>query len=89
MSDDPILEVLDDILDNGGKLPARVSNRLLLAASVKGIRLSGENKTLIEETNDNVSKNTTRIWVLVTVTLIIASLLSAHLGGIKIPFILP
>ena len=89
MPDDPILEVLDDILDDGGAIPPRVSNRLLLAASVKGIRLSGENKILIERTNGNVNKHTMRIWVLVTVILIIVSLLTAHLGGVKIPFILP
>ena len=89
MPDDPILEVLDDILDNGARIPAKVSNRLLLAASIKGIRQSCDNKESLEKMSTKIDRNATRIYILATVVLIMASLLGAHLGGIEIPFILP
>lgn len=89
MSDDPILEVLDDILENGSKLPPKVSNRLLLAASLKGIRAAARTESRCEELAGIVGKNTTRIWVIIAVVAILASMLGAHIGGVKIPLILP
>ena len=40
---DEMLEVLDDILDNGTEIPQVVSNRMLLAAIRKNYKTSAEN----------------------------------------------
>jgi hypothetical protein len=102
MSDDPILEVLDDLLENGdeAKIPSRVSNRLLLAASVKSIRYSKDNKDAIDrnlrvvdvhfkEIETVVTRNAKFIYGLTIMLAVLASLLGAHLGGVKIPFVMP
>jgi hypothetical protein len=44
---DEVLDILDDIFDNGNKIPAKVSNRLLLAAVRKNYRLSADNADAI------------------------------------------
>jgi len=44
---DEVLDILDDILDNGTDIPARVSNRLLLAAVRKNYRISADNSEAI------------------------------------------
>ena len=44
---DEVLDILDDILDDGTKIPARVSNRLLLAAVRKNYRISASNADAI------------------------------------------
>lgn len=43
-SKDELLEIIDDIFENGDDLPSRVSNRLLLAGVRKSYRVSMENK---------------------------------------------
>lgn len=35
MSDDPIMETIDDIFENGDEIPQRVSNRMLMAGIAK------------------------------------------------------
>jgi len=46
---DEMMEVLDDILDNGTAIPARVTNRMLLAAVRKNYRMSSQNAGLLME----------------------------------------
>jgi len=46
---DEMLEALVDVMDNGGKLPQTVSNRMLLAAVCKNYRVSSDNAITIEE----------------------------------------
>lgn len=45
---DEVLDLLDEILENGDSIPSRVSNRLLLAAIRKNYRLSRGNCTKLE-----------------------------------------
>lgn len=40
MADDPIMETIDDIFENGNDIPAKVSNRLLLGAIRKNYEAS-------------------------------------------------
>lgn len=44
MTDDPIMEAIDDIFENGDDIPPKVSNRMLLAGIRKGWKASQENK---------------------------------------------
>jgi len=46
---DEILEILDDVLDNGSELPQHVSNRMLLAAIRKNYRVSANNAKCLKE----------------------------------------
>lgn len=46
---DELLEVLDDILDNGTDIPPKVSNRMLLAAVRKNYRVSSENAKCLKD----------------------------------------
>lgn len=48
---DEMLEVLDDVFDNGNAIPQRVSNRMLLAAVRKNYKMSCDNKEKIAEGN--------------------------------------
>ena len=54
---DELLEVLDDILDNGTDIPPKVSNRMLLAAVRKNYRVSSDNAKCLKNelygTSDN------------------------------------
>lgn len=47
-SKDPIVAVLEDLIENGGEIPQRVTNRMVLAAAIKGIEISQDNTDLID-----------------------------------------
>jgi hypothetical protein len=70
---DPLLEVLQDILDNGGKVPDEVTPRLLMGAIRKTYRAT------IQGVNTS-RRNQIHLWVLTAITLgsIVAGLAIRH-----------
>ena len=56
---DPLVLAIEDIIDNGGDIPQKASNRLILAAVLKGMKDSAngreELKSLIDRNLDVVS----------------------------------
>ena len=90
MNDDEVLNILDDVMDNGDTIPAKVSNRLLLAAVRKNYRLAHKNSELIDrnlrEVKDIIEKQRSDIrilqWIIGAIIMVIGILHGLPLVGL-------
>lgn len=56
---DELFDLVDDILENGEDIPAKVSNRSIMAAVRKGYHVSKDNKKAIKGLDEKVDENHT------------------------------